>query len=361
MIDLYLTDPHVHAAIDEHAESCVGYGFELTGKDNVALEYAKDWCEINDQDGMNQVLTRELFATGNCILEMIDPPPELKKLRHLPIFSFTKIKANAQGNAISYTQKIDSLKATFENGTLNRLIHMQWNPIDNPLIGRGLLEPLLRDGIGYTWKDTSGTIHTENRPSYREIIEENEDSARLILQRYVPRHVYTFVGVSEDEVTAWAKKIRNLRPSDDIILGLTGKPKSETFEVTRVETDPRSRLHPFFHYFNNAWMTALETPTLRLFLEAGFTEASARTAVQILDRKHEAFRRFFKRRIEQQILKPYVMQQMDWTDDKQWREAEIRLEWNKPPPIELPERGGRKVQPQIQSKPEQNDDNDNGE
>lgn len=325
MIDYYKTDPNVKGAIDELAETCVGHGFHLTCAEGFedALEVAEEWCEEINLDGLNQVIARELWATGNCILEKVDPEPRpLVDIVHLPISSFKHIKIKQDGTIISYEQRIGGKSNTIP---AKRVIHLAWNPIDGK-IGVGLLQPLLERGMGYTWKDASGTTHTEYRPSYREIMEEIEDSMRKVLRRYVPRFVYKFYGFTDDQVSSHASKIKSLRPEDDFIAGIPNKERQE-LKIDRLTTDPRSRLDPFIEFFHNARYTALETPTLKLFLEAGFTEASARTAVQVLDRKVAAFQRFLKREIERQILKPRVMQVMNWKRESQWKKANIRLNW----------------------------------
>jgi len=322
MIQYYLCDPNVKGAIDELAETSVGHGFHLTGKNEQALKIAKDWCEQIDLDNINQNIARELWATGNAFLEKVDPN-NLVNVVHLPVSSITKIKADVYGNIQAYIQELGGHQKKLSP---NRIIHFAWNRIDGSLIGRGLLEPLLRKGLGYTWKKADGTLQTDYRPSYQEIMEEIEDSMRKVLRRYVPRFVYKFSGFTDDEVNTHARKIKSLRPEDDVIIGVPNKERQD-IKVDRLTTDPRSRLDPFIEFFHNARYTALETPTLKLFLEAGFTEASARTAVQVLDRKVAAFQRFLKRRIEREIIKPKVMQEMGWSRETEWRKAEIRLNW----------------------------------
>jgi len=124
-----------------------------------------------------------------------------------------------------------------------------------------------------------------------------------------------------------------MRPEDDMVVGVR---KNEDMKVVRVGTDPRSRLHPYVEYMHNAMLTALETPSVKLFLEAGFTEASAKTAVQMVNRKVNAFRRFLKREIEAKVLMPRVMQKMGWSAPYKpalYKKAKLRLNWE---PMEQP-------------------------
>lgn len=324
-MDYYLNDPHVRGHIDDLGESSVGHGFFLTAKNEDIVRRAEDWCETIDLDTKLQVMSKELWITGNSILEMVDPPPsELSKLVHLPISSFKRFLANEQGVVDSLTQRIEGVEKTL---LYSKLVHFCWNRIDASIWGRGLLYSLVRKGVGYKWKDSAGTWHKDYRPSYMEIKEETEDAMRKVIIKNVPRFVYTFKGLADAKVKMHGQTIRGLRPDDDLIVGLPQQEKT-SLEVTRVQIDPRSRLHPYFEHFLNGVYTGLETPSPKLFLEAGFTEASAKTAVEVKMQKIAAFRRFLKRNIESRILKPFIMQQMRWTRDILYKRAELRLHWN---------------------------------
>jgi len=286
MIDYYLSEPHVKSGIDELGESSVGSGFFLTGDNEDALEIAKGWAHDINLDGMNLIIAREHWATGNVILENVEPN-NLQRIVHLPIDSFEKAIADDKGIISHWLQSVQGKKTKLPIG---RLTHMKWNPIGVGVVGRGLLEPLLRTGMGYEWQDQNGEWQKDYRPPYRQIIEEIEDAMRKILRRYVPRFAFVFRGVDDETVKGHAKVIGGVRPEDDLTFGLPSA-KQELL-ITRMSTDPRSRLHPYFEYFYNALITGLETPSIRLFLEAGFTEASSKTAKEIRE-----FVRFVEERL----------------------------------------------------------------
>lgn len=333
MIDFYLSDPMCKGGIDELSETSVGHGGYFSAKNKDVLAYADDYAEEIDLDGLHQTWARELWATGNAITEKVDPD-NIRNLVRLPISSFTHIKADKFGKITELKQKIDNDEKTWNSGELNRLIHFAWNPIDASLTGRGLLEPLLRQGLGYTWTGADNVEHDEKRPTFASIIEETEDSMRKVLIRYTPKFVYVFKGFGDDEINAATNKLKVLRPDDDVALNTTGQMGRQDITVTRLATDPRSRLDPFVEYFFNQKVMALETPSVKLFLEAGFTEASAQSAIQMVDRKVDAFRRFQKRKDERDVFKPLIIQNMkELADKKKWKEAELRWNWN---PIETP-------------------------
>jgi len=312
-IKYYLSDPHVKGAIDTLAETAVGHGFYIKAEDDDAKACVEEFCEEVDLDGINQNIARELWATGNAILEKVDPD-DIQELVHLPISTFHKIYADPKGKELIYEQKLGT---TINRLDPARLIHYRYNRIDASITGHGLIEPLINQGVGYS----SG----KRRPAYLQIKEEIEDSMRKVLRRYVPRHAYILKGFKDADVKKHAKTIRDLEPEDDLIIGSPSLAKQD-IAITRIATDPRSRLDPFIEYFYDGTITALETPTIKLFLERGFTEASARVAVDILDRKVSAFRRFLKRMHEREIFKPVVMQRLRYTE-QEWKKAKVRLVW----------------------------------
>ena len=65
-----------------------------------------------------------------------------------------------------------------------------------------------------------------------------------------------------------------------------------------------------------------QTPLPKLFTTPGFTEASARAALEIAERKVLALQRFIKRTIEKEIFSPLVLQA--GFDQKK---ANCRLNW----------------------------------
>ena len=328
MIKYMTSNPYVAAGIDELSEASVGSGFYTTAKKNQVKKTVDDWFEDVDLDSMNRNNASDLWACGNCILEQIDKPPNLNDLIHLPIGSFYKIYSTKYGKITKYEQDIEGTRTTFEGANVDKLILIKWKCIGTKPTGVGLLESLLNKGVGYTVKDQSGKEKTVYRPSFREISEEIEDAMRNIVVGYVPLHVFTFYGMQDEWVKGTGNEIKALVAGDKLIIGLPqGKQDKNKLEMQTLETDPRSRLHPFAQYFHNAIITGLETPSVRLFIEAGFTEASARTAVELRDQKVASFRRFYKRQMERRIAKPKAMQDMTLTE-RQWKNADFRIEWN---------------------------------
>jgi len=92
-----------------------------------------------------------------------------------------------------------------------------------------------------------------------------------------------------------------------------------------VQVDPGVRFTAFIEYVLNQVYLGGQTPLPKLFTTPGFTEASAKAAIEIAERKVMALQRFIKRIAEREIFAP-VLEQAG-LDQKQ---AKCRLNWGMP-------------------------------
>jgi hypothetical protein len=79
----------------------------------------------------------------------------------------------------------------------------------------------------------------------------------------------------------------------------------------------------------NDFLLGLQTPIPRLFTTPGFTEASARAALEAAERKVMSIQRFVKRIVEAEVFNP-VLKKTGYSPI----ESKVRLNWGKP---EFPE------------------------
>jgi hypothetical protein len=78
------------------------------------------------------------------------------------------------------------------------------------------------------------------------------------------------------------------------------------------------------HIINQVYLGG-ETPLPKLFTTPGFTEASAKAAIELAEQKVYALQRFIKRTIEKEIFTPIIQQ--EGYDPKK---AGLRLNWGTP-------------------------------
>ena len=75
----------------------------------------------------------------------------------------------------------------------------------------------------------------------------------------------------------------------------------------------------------NDFLLGLQTPIPRLFTTPGFTEASARAALEAAERKVMSIQRFLKRKVEAEVFNPILR-----ISKISPLEAKVRLNWGQP-------------------------------
>ncbi len=310
-VNAYLKDPTCKAFVDFLADQVVGAGFYTTvdeGYDGAAeaKRAVDEFCEHVNLDNMLQATAREVIATGNSFWEKVEPS-SLVDLRILPLTSVSHVKRDVQGNVKAYVQS-----ATYggKSLTAERIVHFKWNPVDGEPFGTGVLRPLLE----------KMTMSGETRMSFLEMKARIEKMLPEIFEKYAgPDELWVFEGVSDDRLAEYQRIIKS-------------KPKSgarfvynKKADVKTVQIDPRTQFQTYLDHIINQVYLGGETPLPKLFTTPGFTEASAKAAIELAERKVFALQRFVKRVVEKEVFAP-IVQQEGYDPQK----ASCRLNWGTP-------------------------------
>ncbi|MEM2147956.1 MAG: hypothetical protein QXJ94_05065, partial [Candidatus Bathyarchaeia archaeon] len=110
------------------------------------------------------------------------------------------------------------------------------------------------------------------------------------------------------------------RPEEGVWLFYSGKG-----EIKPLTIDPRARFEYYMDYIINQFYLGCETPLPRLFSTPGFTEASARAALELQEMLIKPVQRYIKRQVEQSIF-AHVLFQAGFDPS----EARVRLNWGAP-------------------------------
>lgn len=329
IMDVYKRNHVIKTGVDTLAEASVGNGGKWSVKDESyrnILEAAEDYSELINQDAFHQTVATELWAAGNTIWERVGD-----NLWHVPIGSIQQILLNKDGTAVEqYKQILPNGNGYKDLTKIQRYMHWRWNTVHNDLIGEGLIAVLLRRGRGYLWKDSNNVTHQSARPAMIECIEEMDDSLRKGIRKLAPRTNIILEGFTNGERQATASTINTLAPEDNLVMNTEQKDK-QNIRIEQTQFDNRSRLDPIIDHFFNTQVIAMQTPTIQLLMDGGYTEASSRTAIQAVDRKIRAFCRQIKRQDEQQLFYPYLRTQ-GFTDEE-LRQSRLRWNWA---PVEKP-------------------------
>lgn len=314
LVNVYLSDPTARAAVDFLADQSVGAGFYTTATVSEAKTLVDDFNEAVNLDDLLMQVAREVVAFGNSFLEKTGSE-RLEELRLLPITSIERILRDKYGGVHGYKQT-----ARFGGATLNphQVVHFHWSNVNGEAFGTGVIRSLVE-----SFRLENG----EQRPSYVSMKASLEKGMVDIVRKYAgPTEIWKFPGVADERVAEYAGLLRSMpREGARFVVNTPA-------EVEVVSVDPRSRFDSYMEHLWNQYCLGLQTPLPKLFTTPGFTEASARAAVEVAERKISAIQRFIKRVVEKEVFAVVVSQA-----GFEPAEANVRLQWGLPqkPKVEI--------------------------
>ncbi len=303
--DYYLKDPSSKGAIDDFAAQVVGPGFYLTADDDRALNVMNEWNEQAAIDQWFHATVIELLYAGNSFTEYpedLAEPPEFLSLM-VELSSIVRIKRTETGEVQGIVQRVGGKERLLDSRTV---MHFAWNRIDRSAFGTGLLYPLASNRSG---------PDNETIPPLLDIKAQMENDMRIAFHRYPPRYLIQFEAgdkVFEDKIKP---ALKDWKPGEDIAVNVKA-------DVKDISTNPQTRFEGFLKEIYNQIYIGLESPMPRQFSERGFTEASARVNVEMVERHVRIMWRFLKRNYERQIVRP-VLRAYGFDP----LESRVRLNW----------------------------------
>jgi len=320
LLDIYVKDPTARAAVDYLADQVVGMGFYTTADVPEAKEVVDEFCERVGLDELLQVTAREVIAFGNSFWLKVEPG-ELREVKLLPIANVRRIHRTPDGIVRAY--EFWSGGRTVRLGP-EEVVHFRWNAVNNEAFGSGLLrtlaEPLYigAEGVG------------ERKPVYVMKALAQEALVMQLLTHSSPNQLWVFPGIPPSELDpskpgTVAHEVANMPPW------------GARWVSNRADADikiavPRMGRGFEMHVENitDEFILGLQTPLPKLIIKRGFTEASAKAAIELVERKVKALQRFIKRVVERQVFTP-LLEQAGFDP----REARVRLHWGVPEQPEL--------------------------
>ncbi|MGD6810667.1 MAG: hypothetical protein ACQCN3_13300 [Candidatus Bathyarchaeia archaeon] len=304
VMKLYDRDPTCKSSVDLLAASTVGMGFYTTvdekyDKAAEAKAAVDKFCEDVNLDGLLNDMAKPLIACGNDFWLKL-APERLADMLRMPIDSVQRIGLSAVPTLkIPYKVTGYQLQATYSGNAGNELkpeavIHWHLNGDVPSGFGVGLLQVLLH----------TLTVDTDKRPSYAWMKAKIEKILPNIFVKYAgPDVVVQLEGQKEDTIKKYESAIKN-RPEEGQWLFSGAK----SVGVYPVSIDPRARFEYYIDHMVNQFYLGCETPLPRLFSTPGFTEASARAALDLQDMLIKPVQRYIKRQVEKEIFAITVSQ-----------------------------------------------------
>jgi hypothetical protein len=324
VMQLYERDPTCKSSVDLLAASAVGSGFYTTcdaGQEKAKAEVDK-FCEDVNLDTLLNDMAKPLIACGNDFwLKLM--PDKLADLLRMPIEAVEQVQLGSVADfKIPYKVEGYKLRASYRGSNTTSIlspeavIHWRLNSSNTSSFGLGLLQVLVH----------TLTVNTDKRPAFSWMKAKIERIMPRIFEKYAGPDVLAYLEKADPAtIKQFESAIKN-RPEEGAWL-FYNKP----CEVKPVTIDPRAQ--GFVYYIDhivNQFYLGCETPLPRLFSTPGFTEASARAALDLQDMLIKPIQRYIKRQVERNIFNA-ILRQTGFNP----LEAKIRLNWGSPESPEL--------------------------
>lgn len=329
VMELYEKDPTCKSSVDLLAASAVKrfYTTCASAKDYPDAAKAKqvvdDFCEAVNLDGLLHDMAIRLIACGNDFWLKLTPERLVEFVR-MPIDAVEKIKlSSVSGFKIPYKVTSYQLRSSYRESAGNdgikpeAVLHWNVNQNFNSGFGVGLLQVLLH----------TLSIDNNKRPAYAWMKAKIERLMPKIFEKYAgPDVVVGLPGAKPETIEKFERAVKN-RPEEGVWLfhGL------KDANVNAVSIDPRAQGFTYYiDHMVNQFYLGCETPLPRLFSTPGFTEASARAALELQDMLIDPIQRMIKRRVEREIFA--IIVRLAGFDPAK---AAIRLNWGSPETPEI--------------------------
>jgi hypothetical protein len=323
VMKLYDRDPTCKSSVDLLAASAVNRFYTTCAPNQEKAKNAVDsFCEDVNLDGLLHDMAIRLIACGNDFWLRLTPD-RLAEFVRMPIDSVEKIKlTSVSGLKIPHQVEGYQLRAYYRGNTGDgvlaprAVLHWNVNQNYNSGFGVGLLQVLLH----------TLTICDDKRPAFAWMKSKIEKILPKIFVKYAgPDVVVQAEGMKDESFKKYETAIKN-RPEEGQWLFSGAKNVS----VNPVSIDPRARFEYYIDHIVNQFYLGCETPLPRLFSTPGFTEASARAALDLQDMLIDPVQRMVKRRVEREVFS-VVLRQGGFDPVK----AQVRLNWGNPETPEI--------------------------
>ncbi len=318
---LYERDPTCKASVDLLAASAVGSGFYTSVDESYerAGEAKRAIDEFNEAINLDALLcdmARALIACGNDFWLKLTPE-RLADVRRLPADAVERIEQSnlsegAGGLKVPYKVESYKLRQTYGGERLapEAVIHWRINCLDFSGYGTGVLQVLLHSLV----------LNSDKRPAFAWMKAKIERIMPKIFEKYAGPDVLALLErADENTIRSFEKAIKN-RGEEGAWLFYNGKG-----EIQPVTLDPRARFEFYVDHLINQFYLGCETPLPRLFSTPGFTEASAKAALELQNILINPVQRYVKRQVERELFAK-ALEQEGFDPSK----AKARLHWGAP-------------------------------
>jgi len=312
-------DPDIGSAVDFIADVVMGLGAETT-MDSTYKETAKYKGEGDHQDdeltakqivdeksevfGLDQIIqevTKDIVGYGNSCVWKGSGGVKLPVLMRIMPAAIKTFKFDDSG------LRLRSLETKYKTFSANQLIWFNYNRIGKQAIGFGILQ-----AVG-----TSLKFGGETREAFATIKARIQQAMTNQIETFsAPNQMWVLPDASDKALKKYHTEINKFEKGRRLAYNKKG---------ATVVTAVPERMRGLDFYVETLWNSfylALQTPLPKLFTSPGFSQASARAAMAMGERKIYALQRYIKRMVEREIFTPWIAE-----EGLDPRKANVRLHW----------------------------------
>jgi hypothetical protein len=319
VMQLYERDPTCKASVDLLAASAVGTGFYTTVNEDYekaaeAKRAVDGFSENVNLDALLCDMARALIACGNDFWLKLTPE-NLAALHRLPVDAVERIQQSfieEKTLKIPYQTESYKLRQAYGGAELaaEAVLHWRINCLGVSGYGTGVLQVLLHSLV----------FQSDRRPAFAWMKAKIERIMPRIFEKYAGPDVLALLERADaDTIRKFEQAIKN-RSEEGAWLFYNGKG-----DIRPVTLDPRARFEYYVDHLINQFYLGCETPLPRLFSTPGFTEASAKAALELQNMLIQPVQRYIKRQVEREVF-DVVLAQAGVDPAK----AQPRLHWGSP-------------------------------
>ncbi|HKZ93187.1 MAG TPA: hypothetical protein VJ249_01220 [Candidatus Bathyarchaeia archaeon] len=321
MSKVYLGDLAARASVDFLADQIAGAGFYTTmntgyvekSDGRTGKELVDEFCAEQGIDEVLQESARYLVGWGNVFWWTGNAKRiEFVRLLPLEIVKDNGVKFDADGH-------LDRIELDWKRQPSeiqgDEVIHLAYNVLTAKPLGIGVLQSLCTPlDIG----------NGETREAFYQIKAKiHSGMADTIYMFGAPNELWSFPGLSKERLQEFFAQIKSIPQRGSRFV--FNPPAGSEAKVQPIVAERMRGLDFYVETLQDEFILGLQTPLAKLVTKTGFTEASAKAALAIAERRVQAVQRFLKRGVERYLFDTVVAQA--GLDPAQ---ARVRLNWGMP-------------------------------
>jgi len=318
MSKVYLGDLAARASVDFLADQIAGAGFYTTmsaeyaerSEGRTAKELVDEFCVEHGLDEVLQESARYLIGWGN-VFWWTGNAKRIEFLRVLPleIIRENGVKFDSDGQL----DKIDlEWKRQPNEIQGDEIVHLAYNVLTAKPLGIGVLQSLCTPlDIG----------NGESREAFYQIKAKiHSGMADTIYMFGAPNELWSFPGLSRERLQEFFAQIKSIPQRGSRFV--FNPPAGSEAKVQPIVAERMRGLDFYVETLQDEFILGLQTPMAKLVTKTGFTEASAKAALEIAERRVLAIQRFLKRGVER-----YLFDRVVAAAGLDPAQARVRLSW----------------------------------